>query len=225
MSHHLAILAYGSLIANPGAELEQAIESRRPVQTPFAVEYARCSRSRCGAPTLVKVDGPGIGAPVRAQLLILRDGVTIETARDMLYRREIHRVGKLSQRYDAAQAQHTPNTIQIEELSDVAGVEVVLYAGLCANLDFILDPTCSPMEKAGRLAQLAVESVTLETFEAGTDGIRYLADAIRSGIQTPLTEPYREAVLRLADNAPDLEEARLRTARRKGIVAEESSDG
>jgi len=218
MSHHLAILAYGSLVACPGAELEPVIEDRQPVQTPFAVEYARCSRSRCGAPTLVKVEKPGTGGPVQAQLLLLHDGITVEAARDILYRRETHQVGELNKKYDATRAQLTSNAVRIEQLKDVAGVQVVLYTGLLANLEFIFDAALPPEDKAERLAQLAVKSVTRTTFEACTDGIRCLADAIGNGIRTPLTEPYRRAVLRLANDAPDLEEARLRMARLRGII-------
>jgi len=222
MSHHLAILAYGSLLADPGAELAPAIVDRRPVQTPFAVEYARCSsRSRAGAPTLVKVDEPGIGATVQAQLLLLCDDITVEAARDMLYRRETHHVGELNRKYDEIKAQLTPDAVRIEQLDDFAGVQVVLYADLSANLGFILDTALPPEDKAKKLARLAVNSVTWKTFEVGTDGIRYLADAICHGIHTPLTEAYRAAVLRCADEAPDLETARQRIARKKDWAPEE----
>jgi hypothetical protein len=139
----------------------------------------------------------------------------------MLYRRETHHVGELSKRYDDAQAQLTPNAVRIEQLDDFAGVQVVLYANLLANLEFILDTALPPEDKAERLAQLAADSVTRKTFEACTDGIRYLADAICHGIQTLLTEPYRQAVLRLVGDAPDLEEARLRIARQKCLISQE----
>ena len=76
---------------------------------------------------------------------------------------------------------------------------------------------CSAQEKAARLAQLAVDSVTPETFRENRDGIYYLMDAIRRGIHTPLIEPYKEAILRLAGDAPNLEEVRQRIARQKGI--------
>ena len=53
----IAILAYGSLIDEPGEELENCIVNRLgPILTPFKVEYARSSRTRGGAPTLVPVD-------------------------------------------------------------------------------------------------------------------------------------------------------------------------
>jgi len=100
-------------------------------------------------------------------------------------------------------------------------VPYVLYTYLKPILDFVLQDDISVAEKAERLAQLAVESVTSKTFPAGRDGIRYLADAICHGIQTLLTEPYRQAVLRLVGDAPDLEEARLRIARQKCLISQE----
>jgi len=225
MSHHLAILAYGSLLADPGAELVPAIVDRRPVQTPFAVEYARSSSSRCGAPTLVKVEKPGIGAPVRARLLLLRDDMTVEAARDMLYRRETNHVGEKNVTYDDERQRKRRNAgkdvVIIETLRDFEGVRAVLYADLPPSDDFLLDDAISPEDKANKLACLAIQSVTRETFCSQRDGIRYLADAICHDIHTPLTETYRAAVLRCADDAPDLETARQRIARRKDLVPEE----
>lgn len=56
----LGILAYGSLIAGPGAELQPLVVDSKAVDTPFEVEYARSSTKRAGAPTLVPVpDGKG----------------------------------------------------------------------------------------------------------------------------------------------------------------------
>jgi hypothetical protein len=52
----IGILAFGSLIGNPGDEiaaLEIAAERRHGVLTPFPVEFARSSTKRGGAPTLV----------------------------------------------------------------------------------------------------------------------------------------------------------------------------
>ena len=54
------------------------------------------------------------------------------------------------------------------------------------------------------LAQLAIKSVPLA--DEGRDGITYLRDAISAGIRTPLTEEYRDEVLRLT-GADTLDEA------------------
>jgi hypothetical protein len=47
-------LAFGSLIDNPGAEMEAALVGRKlNVRTPFGVQLAHSSTKRGGAPTLV----------------------------------------------------------------------------------------------------------------------------------------------------------------------------
>ncbi len=52
----VGILAYGSLIDDPGAEIEPVILRRIDCRTPFKVEFARASESRKGGPTLVPYD-------------------------------------------------------------------------------------------------------------------------------------------------------------------------
>ena len=69
------ILAFGSLINEPGPELNARIVMRIKTQTPFPVEYGRYSgRTRGGAPTLVPHTK---GAPVRAEILVLDDDVSV----------------------------------------------------------------------------------------------------------------------------------------------------
>ena len=66
----VGIIAFGSLIDDPGTELEAAIVGRKPgVMTPFRVEFARSSVKRGGAPTLVPVTKGG--SPVPATILVL----------------------------------------------------------------------------------------------------------------------------------------------------------
>ena len=79
MSHHVGILAYGSLISDPGAEISSVTARRiRNVRTPFRVEYARKSRKRDYPPTVVPVaEG---GAQVRAEIPVLDDEVAVEKA-------------------------------------------------------------------------------------------------------------------------------------------------
>ena len=61
----IGILAFGSLLDEPGAELEAHIARRiEGIETPFAVEFARSSRTRDGAPTLVPVTGAGLARRV-----------------------------------------------------------------------------------------------------------------------------------------------------------------
>jgi hypothetical protein len=55
MDGSVGILAYGSLIGNPGKEIKDAtVEVVSGIKPPFKVEFARRSKKRSGAPTLVK---------------------------------------------------------------------------------------------------------------------------------------------------------------------------
>jgi len=86
----IAILAFGSLLDDPGKELATAMVEKRPTETPFAVEFARLSASRGGAPTLAPVDSGG--GTVRASFLVLDNDVSLQEAKDMLWRRETNKV-------------------------------------------------------------------------------------------------------------------------------------
>jgi hypothetical protein len=91
MEASLGILAFGSLIDSPGAEIEAALVGRKlQIRTPFGVEFARSSTKRGGAPTLVPLEQGG--APVLAQILLVN--VSEQEAKDRLWRREINRVGQ-----------------------------------------------------------------------------------------------------------------------------------
>lgn len=218
MRNEVGILAYGSLQTDPGGELAALIERRIVgVLTPFDIEFARKSRTRGGAPTLVPVTD-GQGGRVRAQLLVLKPDVDVRTAKNLLYRREVHKVGDPELIYDEAVQSGRPGAVLVRELRDFGAFPVVLYTELKANIPVVR--TKKPPEiKARKLAQLAVDSFTAETYARGTDGIRYLADAIANGIETPLTPHYRAAILALAGDAPDLETARMRLAQQRGLCA------
>ncbi len=86
----IGILAYGSLIREPGAEIEPLIARRIPTKTPFPVEYARLSQSRGGGPTVVPHQ---IGRPVSADILVLNERVSLDQAMDLLWRREVRKEG------------------------------------------------------------------------------------------------------------------------------------
>jgi len=212
------ILAYGSLLADPGDFVAWATERRIDgVMTPYEVEYAHANCRRAGAPTLVPVPD-GKGARVLAYILVVRPDMEGEAAADILYRRETDRIGDLGVYCCNGDQANEQDGVSVEVARDLAGVPHVFYARPNPNLDFVLRDDLPNGEKAERLARLAADSVTAETFAAGQDGIRYLADAIRQGVRTPLTELYEQAVLRLAGDAPDLEEARRRIGRWKGLV-------
>ncbi len=175
----IGVLAYGSLITDPGAELEAATLSRKDgVSTPFAVEYARSSSGRRGAPTLVPVEQGG--ASVLATILKL--DASADDAADIVYRREISKIGT-GRRY-VEPLHPTPNTVIIDRFPDFEGFEVVLSTRIGANI-VPLTPD--------NLARFAINSAR----EAlpGKDGITYLMNAMRCGIVTPLSSDYEAAIL------------------------------
>lgn len=175
----IGVLAYGSLITDPGPELAAVTVSQKDgVVTPFAVEYARSSRGRKGAPTLIPVEQGGV--PVLAT--IFEVDVSAATAADIVYRREIDKVGS-GQLY-AAPVAPTPNTVIIDRFPDLYGFEVVLSTRIGANIAPITAET---------LARLAIQSARKAA--PGKDGISYLMNAMRSGIVTPLTPAYEAAIL------------------------------
>lgn len=207
----IGILAYGSLLADPGGEIDAATVGRISVETPFPIEYARSSTGRDGAPTLVLVPEDH-GTPVQAQILLIRFDMRADKVRDRLYRREINRVGDLNVQYDEEAQKRKGDPVLVRIVEGLGGVPQVFYTYLEPNIDLVLDTDRSITEKARHLANLAIQSVTAETYTEERDGIQYLADAIQHGIETPLTGPYRAAVLSRVGDAPDLKTARQRVA-------------
>lgn len=191
----IGILAYGSLIPNPGAEIGPVTVRRVDgVETPFRVEFSRSSRVRDGAPTLVPVDRGG--ARVTGVVLVLHDSVTESTAQDMLYRRERNRVGSGDRYADVDPAD--PDSAFLGRLDGFAGLDAVFHAALRANIE---EPTPE------LLARLAIASAAAPSGAMDRDGIRYLMDAVQSGIVTPLMPEYEKGILRRTGGR-DLEEAR-----------------
>ena len=136
-----------------------------PCRTPFPVEYGRASQRWNGGPVLVPHAG---GAPVDGGLLLLAEHLELGEAADLLAERE----GLLSSR----------GILQVE----VPGQErLVLTCSLPRNLPA---PDMTPQA----LARRAVASVHPD---GRRNGVRYLAAALRSGIVTPRSEAYRDAVL------------------------------
>ena len=175
----VGILAFGSLLYDPGAELKAVIDKEVNVITPFEVEFCRLSATRGGAPTLVRVEGGG--GTVKARLLVLKPGITKAEAREMLWRRETHQVGM------AAKPTSNLRGVVISELPAFNGVDYALYASNEAN---------NPSPDAASLAGAALKS--LNDAPAGQDGVTYLRNMKSLGIQTPLTEDYEAEVLKLS---------------------------
>jgi hypothetical protein len=214
----IGILAYGSLITHPGHELESVLDHEIPdVMTPFPVEYARRSRSRADAPTLVPVPA-GCGTPVKAAVLVLKKYTRKKKALNFLYRRELHREGDLKVFYDDQAQRQKKDALVIENLKNQYGLKLVYYTAPKPNFEQILDSNIVQEEKAALLAQAAIDSITRETFDKGLDGIQYLADNIDAGVSTALTEAYAQAILQKAGNAPNLNLARRVIAQQKGII-------
>jgi cation transport regulator ChaC len=214
----IGILAYGSLITHPGQEIESVLDHVIPdVQTPFPVEYARCSRSRAGAPTLVPVP-TGCGAPVRAVIFVLKKYTRKQKAQNFLYRREIHQEGDLKVIYEDQAQRQKRDALVIESIKNQYGLSIVYHTMLNVNFLEILDPNLTEQAKATLLAQAAIDSITHETFDKGLDGIQYLVDNIDAGVRTALTESYCQVLLDKARDAHDLRQARKIIAQKKGIA-------
>ena len=187
----VGILAYGSLISDPKDELEKArTKIIQNVMTPFHVEFARSSNGRGGAPTLVPITGGG--AHVKGQVFVM--GASELEAADILYRREIGKVGDMKRRYKRPDPV-ADNSVLVERLTNFAGLDVVLYTQIAA--------TITPLN-ATHLAELAIRSVT--GAERGRDGISYLIAAKENGIETALSADYEAEILKQT-NCANLEEA------------------
>ena len=177
----IGILAFGSLIADPGRKISLLIAQRVPIQTPFSVEFARWSKTRGNAATLVPHPS---GIPVAAEILVLRDGVSLEDARDMLWRRETRREGS----GDKYVRGNTASSVLVETLENFGGIGCVIYTDF-SDQGKMAEP--DPIELANRAV------VSVEKAKTGTDGISYLIQVINSGIRTRLTNEYIAEILRM----------------------------
>ena len=199
MGGRVGILAYGSLLSHPGAELGGLIERRIDVaRTPFAVEFARAASRRSGAPTLAPVDRGG--TQVEGSLLLLEKGTDLELARHALYRREINQVGS-GLTYDH-HAPPSPNRVHVDHLCDHWGCANVIYA----KLPVTLEP--DPVD----LAQRAIASAKAAAGQEGRDGISYLMGVKANGVTTPVAPSYEREILRQTGTG-SLSEALRRTVR------------
>ena len=214
----IGILAYGSLITHPGQEIESVLDHVIPdVMTPFPVEYARRSRSRAGAPTLVPIP-IGCGTPVNAVVLVLKKYTRKKKALNFLYRREVHREGDLKVIYEDQAQRQKRDALVIESMQNQFGLSVIYYTALKPNFTEILDTKLTQEQKAELLARAAIDSLTQETYAKEMDGIQYLADNIEAGVVTTLTEPYEQAIVKKAgNNNSNLGQARWFIAKQKGV--------
>jgi len=187
----IGILAFGSLIDDPGREIANVISGGLiTIETPFPVEYGRFSLSRGGAPTLVP---HASGGSVTAQILPLTSECSKQFAMDILWRREI-RSSNSSRKYSPGTG---ANAVLVKVCRDFHDFDEVFYT------DFNKEGKCFDLT-ARKLASAAIESVGRA--DSGKDGITYLLNNIRNGIITPLTPEYETSVLAMT-GAALLEEA------------------
>lgn len=174
----VGVLAYGSLIGDPGGEMAPLIAHREPTVTPFPVEFARLSVSRGGAPTVVPHSS---GHPVRAEVLVL-SAVPLDEARNLLWRRETRNEGSGKGYREGRSA----NAVVIRDWPGLAGVTHVLYTDFHPEGKILApDPEM--------LARAAIASVG--SARAGMDGISYLISLLEVGVETALTPQYVAAIL------------------------------
>lgn len=206
MDRKIGILAYGSLIDDPGNELESIIIERIACETPFAVEYARKSASRGDAPTLIPVESGG--AKVNGFILVLDKKITISEAENLLWRRET-RQSDQSKKYIKRDNPGT-NSVQVKSIRYFKGVDSVLYTSIGSNLEQITPEI---------LTGLAIKSILGRSGAEGLDGVRYLLQAKKNNIITPLTSSYESLIITHA-NAGTLDEAiAILDAQRKNVAS------
>ena len=193
----IAILAIGSLIEDPGEELDARVRGRvEGVRTPFKIEFARKSHTRGCAPTLIPVDNGGL--PVNGVLLEIDPSIGLTEAKDLLWRRETRR--EFSGKRYVQPTNPGPDHVLVECIVDYCGFDFVLYTKIGGNID--------PLT-ADHLAELAIRSARGKAGVNGRDGISYLASVRRQGITTPLTHAYEAAILQ-ETGARSLDEAHAR---------------
>lgn len=190
----IGILAYGSLIDDPGHEIQAVLAVRvKDAETPFKVEFARSSKGRDGAPTLVPVEEGG--ANVKAEILVLKNHISEADAKNMLWRRETNQSD--SKKIYKPPDNPTSNTVYIERLENFHGIKVVLYTKIAPNIENLT---------AQKLAELAIQSARANAGAKRRDGISYLIAAKHNGIMTPLMPEYEKEILRQTESSC-LEEA------------------
>lgn len=198
----IGILAYGSLISDPGAEIGPLIVRRLPTTTPFPAEYARLSGTRGGGPTVVP---HSFSCPVKAEALVLPDSVSFTDAMGLLWRRETRQ-----ERSDRVYPGSTSaNAVVIRDEPGFCGLDHALYT------DFNPGGKISEPEPR-ELAEAAINSVAEAV--PGKDGVSYLMDIINAGVETAPAPRYVGHILALT-GAASLAEAldSLRTVPKEGM--------
>lgn len=193
-NHKIGILAYGSLIDNSGNEISKLEIERIDCETPFNVEFARTSSTRSNAPTLIPVEIGG--RKVKAVIIVLNPLTNIDTAKSILWRRELHKTNGTENYIQSVNP--SPNKVVVKTLTDFMNVQTVLYTSIGCN---ITQPLTSEL-----LANFSICSILSKAGQEEKDGLRYLHSAKRNGIVTTLSEEYESQIL-LKTESKSLEQA------------------
>lgn len=191
-TNKIGILAYGSLIDDPGSEIKPYITKKISCTTPFKVEFARTSSSRGGAPTLIPCED---GSEVPAFILVLNNDLDLQTAKSFLWRRERH---VFDGKPYIEVTSPTNKKVVIKCIHDFEGIDTVIYTSIGKNIDGEVT--------ADKLCKLAINSILSEAGEEKKDGLRYLQGIKKNLITTPLSNDYEQLVLK-STQTKSLEEA------------------
>ncbi len=151
------------------------------IVTSFKIEFAYSSeKTRDGAPTLIPVEKGG--AKNNAQILLLKEGITVRKAKNMLWRRETRKTGWYKKPVKPGK-----NSVYVKSKTKFHDIDVVLYTKI--------EPNITPLTPH-KLAQLAIDSARSKSGGQELDGISYLIQMKKNGIHTPLMERYEKEILR-----------------------------
>jgi hypothetical protein len=182
----VGILAFGSLIDNPGQEIKDIEIGRIDCTTPFNVEFARISSTRNNAPTLIPILDNSKGKKVNAKIILIEDEIDLESAKSILWRRECHKTDKT--KIYTKPDNPTPTDVMIGELDNFCNVEKVIYTY------FLLQDVYEELNPI-RLADFAIDSILSEAGVKEKDGIRYLLSIKLNDIKTEFSEEYEKQIL------------------------------
>lgn len=180
LKQRVGILAYGSLIDDPGDELKAATAQILidGVRTPFNVEFARESKTRAHAPTLVRVEKDGSQIP--AQINVLKEGFSEKDASDILWRRETDNIstGKNYTCPDKPGRNH----VIIYRLVDFRDVGPEISKPMRQSLPYFTQPVVS-------------KTLTTDSLNARVESAKIREPLIRCGIGPARCAPNRPSDL------------------------------
>lgn len=197
MKHKIGILAFGSLIDNPGEEIKELEIERINCTTPFKIEFARISSSRGKAPTLVPVNENSKGKKTNATIIVIDEHIGLDKAKSILWRRECHKTNR-SEKF-VERKNPTSKNVLVLELENFHDIEKVIYTSFLPQDGY---QNLTPE----KLADYAIKSILSKAGVEKKDGIRYLQSIKTYGIVTENSQEYEKQIL-LKTNTASLEEA------------------